>query len=217
MSIQKANKDIVRIEIADLINQIKEQSDRLTNQKEIPQEELDLILHKIEELHRKTVVWSYLNELPDAAPVSTHESSRSDNVSPEMNEVESALPLSTLDSLPADARPELRQAGARSDNVNPEPNVVDEPKQQETIQLPSGNRQLKDIQTFIGFNEKIMYIRQVFRGNNVAYDEALKILNSMNEYHEAEPFLHALADEFKWGSNSEPVSIFRETVKRRFS
>lgn len=53
---QKANKNDVRKEIADLITRIKEQSDRIGKEREIPQSELDLILYRIEELHKKTVV-----------------------------------------------------------------------------------------------------------------------------------------------------------------
>lgn len=80
-----------------------------------------------------------------------------------------------------------------------------------------GAENLRDLQSFIGFNEKLMYIRQVFRGNHVAYDEAVKVINAMRSMNEAHPFLEYLAEEFKWTKDNEPVGIFKETVKRRFS
>jgi len=211
---QQANKNEVRKEIADLINRIKEQSDRIGMQREIPQSELDLILHRIEELHRKTVVWSYLNELPvEAPPVSGLQFPVSGSET-----AETVVPpiQNTVVNIPAIEEPK-----------KPEPILPVAPKiepettgtgKQETgsrkQETGTGNR--KDVRSFIGFNEKLMYIRQVFGGNNDAYNAALEQINTMNTWTEAETFLGVLAAEYKWGKENEPVAIFTHTVKQRF-
>jgi hypothetical protein len=240
MSIQKANKNEVRKEIADLINRIKEQSDRIGMQREIPQSELDLILHRIEELHRRTVVWSYLNELPEEviAPVTTAEIKTAP--------VQTAQPL-TPPPVPApepvvvkQVEPEPQKEPLKGPVINeapvtpepphvvepakvpvmPEPPKAEEPKI--SVPPPAHNPEprttsLKDIKTFIGFNEKLMYIRQVFKGDSAAYEAALAGLNAMRTWDEAQAFLSVLAAEYKWGKHDEPADIFTQTVKRRFS
>jgi hypothetical protein len=62
-----------------------------------------------------------------------------------------------------------------------------------------------------------MYIRQVFGGSAEAYDEALNQINAMHSYDEAGAFLSILEAEYKWNKDNEPVAIFMQTVKRRFS
>lgn len=216
MSIQKANKNDVRKEIADLINRIKEQSDRIGMQREIPQTELDVILHRIEELHRKTVVWSYLNELRSETVLPDLDSARSDNT---------AVTSSDLDF----ARSDKTQDEPEEHNLMPEPvdggteNLQPEALNPEPVSVPPvvnpapAKKQYKDIRTFIGFNEKLMYIRQVFGGDSSVYEEALNQVNQMNSYDEAEAYLSVLASEYKWNKDNEPVAIFMQTVKRRFA
>lgn len=236
MSVTKVNKDILRIEIAELISKIKDHSDRIGGQKIIPQSDLDVVLHLIEELHRKTVVWSYLNELPEEtsnvstpaspAPASTHEfkvPSPVLNAIPQHDVVaetetsmsEKEMPL-VSDALPKVVDIEAKIIEPIRPAVIPETHLPPFPSQPETADEEIAFQNLKDIRSFIGFNEKLMYIRQVFRGNNVAYDEALNRLNSMKTYSEAAAYLAHLSEEFKWGKDFEPVEIFQKTVKRRF-
>jgi hypothetical protein len=66
MAHQKPRKNELRKEIAALIDSIKNQSDRIGTNREVPQVDIDLIIHSIEQLHRKAVVFSYLNAFPEA-------------------------------------------------------------------------------------------------------------------------------------------------------
>ncbi len=225
---QKANKNEVRKEIADLINRIKEQSDRIGMQREIPQSELDLILHRIEELHRRTVVWSFLNELPVEVPT----------VLPAFDEVHTERSRSAQSdkvpatSIPVVEVPEVVQNFEPKGPIEPVVKVEHEPvepkinlsdraesrvdKVEPKAEKVEAAKQLKDVKSFIGFNEKLMYIRQVFKGDNEAYNSALEQINGMNSWTEAETFLGVLGTEYKWGKDSEPVAIFTHTVKQRF-
>lgn len=211
-------KSEIRKEIADLINRIKEQSDRIGNQREIPQMELDLILHRIEELHRKTVVWSYLNEQPETA-----------SVQDAVGSMQSSQPVTSTPDLQEKLLKNDIQAEKFEAPANPEPVIEQTPvpametklsdpdSRPGSDQAPPGDDKRKDIRSFIGFNEKLMYIRQVFGGNNAAYEEALNELNGMQTFSEAEAYLSVLAGEYKWNYESEPVAIFLRTVKRKFA
>src|ERR1043165_3267927 len=57
------SKASIRKEIAALINSIKEHSDNIGDREHIPQLELELILHKIEKLYQKSIVYNHLNSL----------------------------------------------------------------------------------------------------------------------------------------------------------
>lgn len=237
MITQMANKNEVRKEIADLINRIKEQSDRIGMQREIPQSELDLILHRIEELHRKTVVWSYLNELPVEVPGSKFNVSGADAIVPTVGYATQPDPPAPpaedkkeVINIPPVVVPEVKQQVVQNFEpkgpiepvvkVEHEPVKV-EPNASAAVTEPAAPKveaakQLKDIRTFIGFNEKLMYIRQVFKGDNEAYNAALDQINGMKSWTEAEAFLGMLGGEYKWGKENEPVAIFTHTVKQRF-
>lgn len=229
MSVQKANKNEVRKEIADLINRIKEQSDRIGMQREIPQSELDLILHRIEELHRKTVVWSYLNELPEEVPGSQFPVSGSESAVSG-----SQFPVSDVDNK-KNEKPVVPVEYVKPPEVVSEKIIAPEPVLEKPVvtaeakietpvvgTVETGNRKpetgnRKDVKSFIGFNEKLMYIRQVFKGDNAAYDAAIAQFNSMNSWDEAQAFLSVLSGEYQWTKHNEAVEIFTQTVKRRFS
>lgn len=64
---EKMNKYAVRKEIAALIDSIKSHSDTIGTRKQIPQIELELILHKIEKLYQKSIVFNYLNSIDGGA------------------------------------------------------------------------------------------------------------------------------------------------------
>jgi hypothetical protein len=232
MSIQKANKNEVRKEIAALIDRIKEQSDRIGTQREIPQSELDVILHRIEELHRRTVVWSYLNTLPEEVQ---SEKEWVDNLISEKEPEVVTVPVvePEVEQLPPTPEPKVIPLMPRVDVSKEEPLAKQESvDKDETVQpivekvpvelpktepVPPVAPTLKDIRSFIGFNEKLMYLRQLFGGDAAAYDETLNQINTMNSIVEAEAYLSVVGGEYKWNKDNEPVAIFLQTVKRRFS
>jgi len=209
---QQANKNEVRKEIAALIEQIKQQSDRIGMQREIPQQELDVILHRIEELHRKTVVWSYLNTLPEAPEVKPEIVVPTETVKKQEPEVIQPVAAEEVKQPVQELKP-VEEIKPVAENT-PEPVVKSEP---EPAKSESAAKELKDIRGFIGFNEKLMYIRQCFSGNADAYAEAIDKLNAVTTESEAQTILMAASKEHNWNKDNEAVQIFFQTVKRRFS
>ena len=80
---------------------------------------------------------------------------------------------------------------------------------------PAG-KTLPDLKSFIGFNEKLMFLR-LFKGDTASYEEAITQLNSCQSKEEATSFLSVLQSEYAWNPSSEQVQIFTDTVKRRFA
>jgi outer membrane biosynthesis protein TonB len=209
---QQANKNEVRKEIAALIDQIKRQSDRIGVQRDIPQQELDVILHRIEELHRKTVVWSYLNTLPEAPEVKQEVVVPSETVQIQEPEAIKPVPAEEVKQPAPEVKP-MDEVKPVVENT-PEPVVQLEP---EPAKPEPATKELKDIRGFIGFNEKLMYIRQCFSGNADAYAQAIDKLNAATTESEAQTILAAASKEHNWNKDNEAVQIFFQTVKRRFN
>lgn len=207
---QQANKNEVRKEIAALIDQIKQQSDRIGVQRDIPQQELDVILHRIEELHRKTVVWSYLNTLPEAPEIKQEVIVPTETV--QKPEPIQPAPVEEVKQPATEVKP-IDEVKPVVENT-PEPVVKSEP---EPAKPEPAAKELKDIRGFIGFNEKLMYIRQCFSGNADAYAMAIDKLNAATTESEAQTILAAASKEHNWNKDNEAVQIFFQTVKRRFN
>ncbi|MCK6641010.1 MAG: hypothetical protein L6Q81_13085 [Bacteroidia bacterium] len=207
---QQANKNEVRKEIAALIDQIKQQSDRIGMQRDIPQQELDVILHRIEELHRKTVVWSYLNTLPEAPEIKQEVIVPTETV--QKPEPIQPAPVEEVKQPATEVKP-IDEVKPVVENT-PEPVVKSEP---EPAKPEPAAKELKDIRGFIGFNEKLMYIRQCFSGNADAYAMAIDKLNAATTESEAQTILAAASKEHNWNKDNEAVQIFFQTVKRRFN
>ncbi len=63
------DKKQIRKEITTLINSIKEYSDSIRDKENIPQLELELLLHKVEKLYQKSIVLNYLNSVDEETAV----------------------------------------------------------------------------------------------------------------------------------------------------
>lgn len=84
---EKMNKYAVRKEIAALIDSIKTHSDTIGTRKQIPQIELELILHKIEKLYQKSIVFNYLNSIDGGAGLENPDQVQANVVQPPVTPV----------------------------------------------------------------------------------------------------------------------------------
>lgn len=125
-------------------------------------------------------------------------------ITEEKKVVPEAKPL--LQEKPAEIKKEEPVAEVKKETVAP---VVQEIK-------ASAGKTFPDLKSFIGFNEKLMFLR-LFKNDSAAYEEAIAQLNNCQSKEEAMSFLSVLQSEYAWNSSSEPVQIFTDTVKRRFS
>ncbi|HLG02601.1 MAG TPA: hypothetical protein VI731_03340 [Bacteroidia bacterium] len=85
------------------------------------------------------------------------------------------------------------------------------------VQKSGAGKPYPDLRSMIGFNERIMFQRDLFENKNSTYEEALTQLNGCISYEEAAAILTILQNRHSWKDNREPVQIFKELVKRRFS
>ena len=77
---------------------------------------------------------------------------------------------------------------------------------------------ITDLKQAINLNDKLLYIKDLFNGYNLAYSEAIDILNRCQTFEEAEEFLtNNYATKNHWESKQATVEKFHALLRRRFS
>lgn len=211
---QKTNKNAIRKDIAALIDGIKASSDRIGFRKDISQAELDLIIHQIEQLYRKSVVFAYLNTLPeDEEAVVVPQVIQQD-----AKAVPNVVPPVELKSEEKTEHRELEVKIPQEPVITPlqEP-VVQEPpagKEEQQPAMPAPVR--PDLKKAIGLNERIMFTRLLFKQDQSAYEAFMAQLSSCASKEEALSLLDMLSSKYGWSKQADEVQTLYTIVKNRF-
>jgi hypothetical protein len=77
---------------------------------------------------------------------------------------------------------------------------------------------VRDLRKAIGVNDRFLFINELFRGDEVAYERSIKTINSFSIFAEAEYWIQReLRVKNGWDAGNEMVAQFYQLVKRRFS
>ncbi len=77
---------------------------------------------------------------------------------------------------------------------------------------------IRDLRKAIGVNDRFVFINELFRGDEVAYERSIKTINSFSIFAEAEYWIQReLKVKNGWDAGNELVTQFYQLVKRRFS
>ncbi len=77
---------------------------------------------------------------------------------------------------------------------------------------------IKDLRKGIGINDRFAFVRELFRGDEAAYERSIKTINNFGIYTEAEYWMsRELKLKLGWDEQNETVQHFYQLVKRRFS
>ena len=76
---------------------------------------------------------------------------------------------------------------------------------------------VKDLKKAIGINDRFLYIKELFRGDEVMYERSVKTINSFSIYPEAEYWIkRELKLKLAWDEMNPAVKQFDQLVRRRF-
>lgn len=77
---------------------------------------------------------------------------------------------------------------------------------------------IKDLRKAIGVNDKFLFVRELFRGDEAMYDRSLKTINNFHILPEAEYWIsRELKVKLGWDDRSGVVQSFYQLVRRRFA
>lgn len=86
------------------------------------------------------------------------------------------------------------------------------------LNLESNKPAITDLKKGITLNEKLLYIKDLFNGYNLAYSEAIDLINKMPDLKTADTFLkNNYAEKNNWDTKQTTVDKFYELLNQRFS
>ncbi|MBT2564224.1 hypothetical protein J7E50_16365 [Pedobacter sp. ISL-68] len=86
-------------------------------------------------------------------------------------------------------------------------------KSDEPVKAP-----IADLKQAISLNEKLLFIKDLFNGYNLAYSEVIDIINKMSSFEAADSYLqNNYAAKNNWADKQATVDQFYELLNRRFS
>jgi len=86
------------------------------------------------------------------------------------------------------------------------------------INTESNRVQIKDLKQAISLNDKMRYIKDLFNSYNLAYAEAIDLVNKMPDFKSADEFLQRnYAVKNDWASKQDTVDQFYELLNQRFT
>lgn len=81
----------------------------------------------------------------------------------------------------------------------------------------SNKTTITDLKQAINLNQKLLFIKDLFNGYNLAYAEAIELINKMPDFKTADAFLqHNYAVKNNWTSKQSTVDQFYELLNQRF-
>lgn len=211
------DKSGIRKEIASLINSIKEHSDNIGDKEHIPQLELELILHKIEKLYQKSIVFNHLNSVPPAAQAAAPQQKYIP--APEKHEISnSEIKKETV------LVPEMREKPIDlfgSEVAPPSEKVKAEKKIEKKEEKPAVSKiqkpMIADLTKEIGINDKFLFANELFDGNMQEYSIAIQQLNASGSLESAMDYFSNLQQLYEWDLEKETIKRLLDLVDRRYS
>ena len=77
---------------------------------------------------------------------------------------------------------------------------------------------IKDLKKGIGVNDRFLFIKELFRGDEVMYERSIKTINGFSIFPEAEYWIkRELKLKLGWNDLNDVVKQFDQLVRRRFS
>jgi hypothetical protein len=89
---------------------------------------------------------------------------------------------------------------------------------QPTAKVAVTGTAVQDLQSLITLNDKLLFVKELFNGYNLAYSEAINILNRYTNFDQAEQFLKAnYAGKNNWKDKPATAERFFDILKQRFA
>jgi hypothetical protein len=124
--------------------------------------------------------------------------------------------------LPVAPSPELDKVEEKTVAVNPVKPTINDLLAGKSSHVPSLNEErnkpvIVDLKQAINLNEKLLYIKDLFNGYNLAYAEAIELINKMPDFKTADTFLkNNYAEKNNWAAKQSTVDQFYELLNQRF-
>ncbi|RZK50424.1 MAG: hypothetical protein EOO99_01935 [Pedobacter sp.] len=85
------------------------------------------------------------------------------------------------------------------------------------LETSTNEKKITDLKHGINLNDKLLYIKDLFNGYNLAYSEAIDLANKLPDYATADAFFQKnYATQYNWSEKPQTVEKFYELLRSRF-
>ena len=189
--------DDMRQEITVLIDDIKYQSDMLTDLERLPVLQLKVLLAKISKMTEKTTILLHYVE-------------KKGKLSQQVYDNEEVEEIHEIDGAPETFADEDAVAEAMEEAISiPEPS---KPK----VEADLNKVKVHDLSAAIGINEKYLYASELYGGSTEALFASIKVINELQDKKALGAYIEDLKKTYNWNPESQTVKNFIELVERKF-
>jgi hypothetical protein len=96
-------------------------------------------------------------------------------------------------------------------------NQLFEEKMSRELSDKLGELPIDDIRKGMGINERIIFLNELFDGNQSEFENAIVVLNNANNFDDAKHQLMIFATRFDWSSKEKHAKSFIRLVRRKHS
>lgn len=201
-------KNMNRSKISELVEKIRLQSEQMIRADEkYVSAELELLKEKVRTLYGE------LSLTADLKPV--EEEKTEIKIPEDKLTVEEEIAMHLVERPVKEAD---RKIQAQTILTNDIPTLNEKFKKHEKpLVEKAGKGKIEDLKRAFGVNDKIIFVRELFKGDTDSFNSAVRRLNEMKSFHEADQCLkNELAKTFNWNFEDEQVMKFAVLVERRF-
>ena len=216
--VQQPKRDPTRVELADTTPKADEPVAHIDLSTDTPKDSYSFIMEQPEVIRHELVV----DDDDD-----TGEDLEEEVIEPEAVEEEAEEKTEEIVAIeePITSIKEVEKPVAKKEPVKDKEEVITI-NQKISAQLSTKNnvteqaiaQPVTNIKQAITLNDKLLYIKDLFNGYNLAYSEAIEILNRFNTFEEASRFLNKnYTVKNNWDGKAETADKFFALLKRRYS
>ncbi|HEY8931518.1 MAG TPA: hypothetical protein VIM55_20110 [Mucilaginibacter sp.] len=123
-------------------------------------------------------------------------------------------PVAAAVEVKKEAKEEAKEDEPITRNQKISSQIGDKTSKSEQISI----KPISDIKLAITLNDKLLYVKDLFNGYNLAYSEAIEILNRFTTFEEAQRFLKTnYVTKNNWESKQTTADKFYALLKRRYA
>ncbi len=104
-----------------------------------------------------------------------------------------------------------------NESVSPSINELFHSRLEKSAEESSNQNKISDLKQGINLNDKLLYIKDLFNGYNLAYSEAIDLANKLPDFKAADDFFQRnYAKQYNWSEKPSTVNKFYELLKSKF-
>ncbi|AMR34281.1 hypothetical protein A0256_23920 [Mucilaginibacter sp. PAMC 26640] len=196
-------------EEAEQLDEVDAKTEVVKYRKEQTAPELQIIVLPESEKANEPISWQPAKDVTKNAVAESMEDIQVDNLKAYVTEEQTIVALPAHQDSPAIEE---------DDKVLTLNQRLSAQRKEQAVKPTEAIEPLADIKSAINLNDKLLFVKDLFKGYNLAYTEAIEIVNRFSTFEEADRFLkNNYVTKNNWEAKKETSDKFYALLKRRYA